>query len=419
MASFVSLTSGFDTKIFCNYGNANAIPANPSGRRRRIIRATTLNMTTVLIVASSSLSLRNFRGPLIEAILARGHKVHACAPALLNDQPTRDWLQIRGVTCHDAVLSRTGLNPLHDLLAFLTFAWLMRRIRPDVFLGYTIKPVIWGLLAARLARVPRRVALVTGLGYAFAGQGAGKRTVIQCLARWLFAMAIRQASLVIFQNPDDPVDLAHQGILPVSMPIQIVNGSGVDLAHFPPMRQPDGPLQFLLIARLLGDKGIREYAQAAAVLSPRWPGVGFHLVGGLDANPSGIGRAEVDGWVRGGHIIWHGELVDVRSALSGCHVFVLPSRYREGTPRTVLEAMAVGRAIITTDTPGCRETVKDGYNGFLIPAGDTGALVRAMERFLEGPDIHLRMGSASHSIALEKYDVHKVNAAMIRAMELD
>lgn len=369
------------------------------------------------IFASFSTSLRNFRGPLIQAMVDRGHQVHVAAPGLHADTTTRDWLVAHGVTCHDAPFARTGLNPLHDLRALVALTRLMRRTRPDLFLGYTIKPVIWGLFAAHFARVPRRVALITGLGYAFTGQAGGKRAIIQRLARALYTQALRRAHLIFFQNPDDPAEMARLGILPAHVPVEIVNGSGVDLAHFPRADLPAGPVQFLLIARLLGDKGIREYAQAAAALAPHWPGVSFHLVGGLDSNPDGIASTEVEDWVRAGHVIWHGALDDVRPALAAAHVYVLPS-YREGTPRTVLEAMATGRAIITTDAPGCRETVTDGHNGFLIPVRDTDALTHAMELFLADPELALRMGAASHSVAMEKYDVHKVNAAMIRAMEL-
>ncbi|MCH8467857.1 MAG: glycosyltransferase family 4 protein [Roseinatronobacter sp.] len=372
---------------------------------------------TFLILASSPRSLCNFRGSLIEAILARGHTVHACAPGLLSDQPTRDWLEARGVTCHDAPFARTGLNPISDLRALLHLTRLMRRVRPDVCLGYTIKPVIWGLLAARLVRVPRRVALITGLGYAFTGQASGKRAVIQHIARRLYKLALRGAHMIVFQNHDDPADMSRHGILPRSVPVEVVNGSGVDLAAFPPRDLPDGPIQFLLIARLLGDKGIREYAAAAAMLAPRWPGVGFHLVGGLDPNPDGIARDEVEGWVRAGHMIWHGPLDEVRAALAACHVYVLPS-YREGTPRTVLEAMATGRAIITTDAPGCRETVEDGQNGFLVSVRDCAALAGVMERFLVTPGLVARMGAASRGVAAEKYDLHKVNTAMLRALRL-
>lgn len=371
----------------------------------------------ILIVAGLASSLRNFRGTLIKEMISRGYEVDVAASGVRQDPATLEWLNAVGATAHDIDLARSGTSPTTDLRSLLQLYRLMRKIRPNLFLGYTIKPVIWGLLAARLARVPRRVALITGLGYAFTGQAGGKRAIITALARGLYALALRQAHLVFFQNPDDPADMARQRILPVTVPFTIVNGSGVDRKHFPRVEQPEGPVQFLLIARLLGEKGIREYAQAAATLAPRWPGTGFHLVGGFDPNPDGIDRGEVEGWVRSGHILWHGELTDVRPALAAAHVVVLPS-YREGTPRSLLEAMATGRAIITADAPGCRETVADGQNGFLIPTRDAPALARAMERFLTDPQLTARMGEVSYSMAVEKYDVHKVNAAMLAAMGL-
>jgi len=176
-------------------------------------------------------------------------------------------------------------------------------------------------------------------------------------------------------------------------------------------------VRFLLIARLLRDKGIREYAEAAAHLRQAHPDAEFHLVGPHDSNPEAIGEAEVLAWQRAGQIIWHGRLDDVRPAIAAAGVYVLPS-YREGTPRSVLEAMSMGRPVITTDAPGCRETVEDGVNGYLVPVRDADALAAAMERFLVDPDLVRRMGARSRAIAVEKYDVHKVNAVMLEAMGL-
>lgn len=374
-------------------------------------------MKTILVTASYSPSLVNFRGPLIVALRGRGHQVHACAPGLLDDTSTREKLERGGVVCHDVPLSRTGLSPVKDLRALFSLVGLMRRVRPDVYLGYTIKPVIWGLLAARMAGVPKRVALITGLGYAFSGKASGRRGVVQRIARALYAKALRAAHLVFFQNPDDKADFERFGLLQSTTPIKIVNGSGVDIDHFAATRFPEGGTKFLLIARLLGDKGIREYVAAAQRLKAQWPQAEFHLVGGLDPNPEGISRAEVTGWADAGHIIWHGPLDDVRAAIEQSHVYVLPS-YREGTPRTVLEAMAMGRPIVTTDAPGCRETVEDGLNGFLVEPRDVDTLVSAMQRFLADPDLVVEMGAASRRIAEEKYDVNKVNASMIEAMDL-
>ena len=197
--------------------------------------------------------------------------------------------------------------------------------------------------------------------------------------------------------------------------MKIVNGSGIDTQQFEPAPFPDGPTRFLLIARLLGDKGIREYVAAAGKIRALGWDAGFHIVGGLDSNPDGIAAAEVASWTQGGIIDWHDTVSDVRPHIAAAHVYVLPS-YREGTPRTVLEAMAMGRPIVTSDAPGCRETVRDGVNGFLVPPRDTGALVEAMLKFLEDPSLIGRMGSESRRYVVEKYDVDKVNASMLEVI---
>ncbi len=232
-----------------------------------------------------------------------------------------------------------------------------------------------------------------------------------------YGRALRRSTLVFFQNPDDRADFTALGLLPPAVPGVIVNGSGVDTAAFAPAPFPSGPLRFLLIARLLGDKGIREYAKAAEALRRTYPDAEFHLVGGHDPNPDAIPLAEVAGWQDAGHILWHGALTDVRPAIAAAHVYVLPS-YREGTPRTVLEAMAMGRPVITTDVPGCRETIVDGESGFMVPVRDTEALTQAMQRFLADPGLVPTMGALARIRAVEKYDVHAVNAVMMAAMGL-
>jgi glycosyltransferase involved in cell wall biosynthesis len=201
----------------------------------------------------------------------------------------------------------------------------------------------------------------------------------------------------------------------------VVNGSGVDVASFTvrplPAAALSGAVRFLFIGRLLGDKGVREYAQAARLLKRSHPQVQCALVGWIDSNPNAITQAELDGWVADGSIEFLGRLADVRPAIEACSVYVLPS-YREGTPRTVLEAMAMGRAIVTTDAPGCRETVVHGDNGFLVPVQDAEALAQAMRRFIEEPDLQTSMGARARKIAEDKYDVHKVNAVMLAGMGL-
>lgn len=372
----------------------------------------------ILILGSLSSSLKNFRGAFIETLLARGHRVDAAAPELLKDSQTRDWLREIGAQPHDVSLARTGLNPYADIKLLGQLRGLIRQLKPDIFLGYTIKPVIWGVLAASFARVPTRVALITGLGYAFTGKGTGRRRWVQRIARHLYAFALSRATLILFQNEDDRDDFKRMGIISGKVPTGVVNGSGVDTAHFAKVALPDTPITFLLIARLLGDKGIREYAKAAMHLRKTHPQARFELVGGLDSNPDGIAQEEVEGWHQAGIINWAGELSDVRPAIAASHVYVLPS-YREGTPRTILEAMAAGRPIITSDAPGCRQTVEAGVNGFLVPVGDVNGLQQAMAKFLNDPSLIAPMGEQSRRIAEEKYDVHKVNASILAAIGLD
>lgn len=371
----------------------------------------------ISIHAGLASSLINFRGPLVKTLCDVGYDVHAIAPELLSDEKTRSQLESWGVTVHELRLHRAGINPLKDVVTFFDYVRLLRKIRPDVTLGYTIKPVIYGNLAAWLTRLPLRFALITGLGYAFTGEATGKRKLIQHLARSLYSQALKRCKKVFFQNPDDEALFRQLGLVPSSVHTQVVNGSGVDTEQFALVELPDGSPVFLLIARLLGDKGVREYVQAARKVRREYAQARFVLVGSLDPNPDSISKAELDGWVEEGVIEYPGRLDDVRPAIAASTVYVLPS-YREGTPRTVLEAMSMGRAIITTDAPGCRETVIEGENGFLVPIKDADALAKAMIRFIEQPELIASMGKRSREIAEQKYDVEIVNRQMLEGMGL-
>lgn len=369
----------------------------------------------IVILAGFARSLINFRGPLVKALCDVGLEVHAVAPGLHNDLETRRQLEAWGVVIHDVAMQRTGTNPIKDVGALRSLHRLFREIQPDAMLGYTIKPVIYGTLVAWLARVPKRYALITGLGYAFTGEAKGKRALVQRLVRSLYRQALRRADLTFFQNPDDEALFRQLGLLDSGANTLVVNGSGIDTARFEQAPLPKDIPSFLLIARLLGDKGVREYVAAAARVRERHPDAVFRLVGDIDANPDSVTCQELDGWIATAHIEYLGKLDDVRPAIAESSIYVLPS-YREGTPRTVLEAMAMGRAIITTDAPGCRETVVEGENGFLVPVKSVDALVSAMERFILEPELVARMGQRSREIAEEKYDVHKVNQVMLKAM---
>lgn len=372
--------------------------------------------TRFLLIASLAESLINFRGPLIIALQARGVQVHVAAPDLPQTSPIRLALQATGVVVHEVAMRRTGTNPAADLRTIWDLWRLMREIRPEYVLGYTIKPVTYGSVAAWLAGVPRRFALITGLGYAF--QGEGRRSRLQALVHRLYALALAHVHTVFFQNPDDEALFRQRKLVKSDARTCLVNGTGVDLSAFDVVTLPPGPPCFLLIARLLGDKGVHEYAQAAKRIRRAHPDVRCLLVGWIDTNPNSIGQHELDAWVADGTLDFLGRLDDVRSAIARSSVYVLPS-YREGTPRTVLEAMAMGRAVITTDAPGCRETVVHGDNGLLVPVKSVDALEQAMLKFIEDEGLAQRMGKRSRRMAELKYDVHQVNVTMLREMGIE
>ena len=370
----------------------------------------------VVVLGSYAPSLINFRGALIEEMVAAGHTVVGCAPGLHAE--VAQALAARGAAYHPVALRRTGLNPLLDAWSVLRLAEVLRRLRPDLLFAYTSKPVIYGAMAARLARVPAVFALISGLGYAFVEGGGAARHLMRRLIGSLYRTSLRRADGVFFQNPDDLADFRRMAIIGERHRAIRVNGSGVDTEHYGFSSPRLEPPTFLLIARLLKDKGILEFVEAARQLRARHPQARFRLLGPLDSNPAAIPKSELERWRAEGVVEYLGEVADVRPHLSDATAFVLPSAYREGIPRTLLEAMATGRALITTDTPGCRDTVLPGENGFLVPARDAGALAEALERFVVQPDLAVTFGRRSRALAEERFDVRKVNAVMLEAMGL-
>ena len=369
----------------------------------------------VAIIGSHAHYLVNFRGALMQAIGAFGHKVSALAPDF--DAGTRAELSAIGVQPIDISLSRTGINPVRDVRGIVGLYGQMRRLNPDVVLSCAIKPVIYGTLAAALARVPRRFALIPGLGYAFSEGGSPRDRIVQTTAQQLYRIALRRAEAIFMQNPDDADEFVARRIVSREK-IVPVNGSGIDLAAWPLMDLPGPPVTFALAARLLGAKGVREYVAAARQVKAKYPEVRFLLLGGLDSNPSAIAKAEVESWVTDGVVEWPGH-VDVRPWLAQTSVYVLPSYYREGVPRSTQEAMAAGRPVITTDAPGCRETVIAGENGFLVPPREVDSLAAAMLSFVENPRQIARMGRHSRRLAEERFDVRAINERMLSVMGLD
>ncbi|WP_335962808.1 glycosyltransferase family 4 protein [Acinetobacter haemolyticus] len=376
-----------------------------------------------LIISSFLPSVLNFRGKLLEAIHQQGYEIHIIAPDIALFKTEQQKLEGLGYYIHEVPMQRTGTNPVADLKTLGSMYTLIKKIKPDYVLSYTIKPVIYGTLAAWLAKVPNRYALITGLGYAFQNvETQTKRSIFQKLVHGLYQQALSRSHKAFFQNPDDLKLFQDLKLLNTHTPTVVVNGSGVNVADFNVLPLPltadqKIKISFLLIARLLVDKGVREYAEAAKIIKHKYPHVEFNLVGWIDENPAAIQQSELDTWIADARLKYWGKLSDVRPAIAQSSIYVLPS-YREGTPRTVLEAMAMGRPIITTDAPGCRETVIQGENGFLVEVRSVTSLVDAMQEFINKPELIEQMGQRSREIALNKYDVHQVNRHMMQEMGL-
>jgi glycosyltransferase involved in cell wall biosynthesis len=381
----------------------------------------------VLVAGGIAKSFLNFRRPLLTELVRRGYEVHGCAGEA--DAQTLEAICAMGVIFHPAAVDRTGSNPLHDLRYFRELVSLMRHIRPAVVMAYTHKPVIFASLAARCCGVTQCFPLITGLGYPFMDPHSLRHRVVQEVVVVLYKAALRGTRTVFFQNSDDPELFRNKGLLTQRNRVVIVAGSGVPLDDYPFCPPSTTPLRFLLMGRLLRDKGIAEYVEAARLLKRRHPDVQVDILGRLDTNSAGLTAEDVRAWSRDGIVNYHEAVVDVRPFIEKASVYVLPS-YREGMPRTVLEAMSMGRPIITTAAPGCRETVEEaqpsreapallkGTNGFLVPIKDVGALACAMEQFIQNPQWVAPMGLASRRFAEQKFDVRKVNAVLLSEMGL-
>lgn len=367
----------------------------------------------ISIIGAYPPSLLTFRKELIKAFKEKG-----CLVTSMSSKPSSDELSeiLKISDKHvDYSISRNGLNPLGDFKTLLDLFRAFKVTQPDLILAYTIKPIIWGGIASRFIKKPSFFALVTGLGFAF--QSGGKlKNILVFLVKNLYRFALKNSKAVIFQNPDNMKVFVEQGIVPENK-CYLVNGSGVDLEHYSAEPLPSKPV-FLLVARLLGDKGIREYAAASEVVKRKYPNAVFNLVGPEDPSPDGIELSEIMHFHEQGYLHYYGEAKDVRPFIKECSIFVLPS-YHEGMPRTVLEAMAMRRPILTTDVPGCRETVLNGKNGWLIPKTDVQALADKMIWFIENQSQWCRMSEASYELAKNKFDVHKVNKELLKIMAIE
>lgn len=372
----------------------------------------------ILIVSSELFSLINFRSSLIKHLVKKGHKVTALYPKDKNNiENLTQELRDIGVIFKSYYLSRVGLNPIKDYLSYRSICYIIKEYMPNIIIAYTAKPVIYVGMAIRHFPKIRFFPLITGLGYGFIEGDEIKRKLIKKLMIFLYKVGLKKAFSIIFQNFDDRKLFYDLKIVSKNISTHIINGSGVDLKLFPYSPLPKKPI-FLMLARLLIDKGVREYAEAARIIKAQFPNAIFQLAGRLDSNPSSISSKELEFWIKEGYINYLGEISSIQEIVAQCKFYVLPS-YREGTPRSVLEALATGRPIITTDTPGCRETVSHGKNGLLIPPKNYLLLANAMIELLNKPDHKIQhMAKESYIMAKDKFDVEKVNKDILNILNI-
>lgn len=369
---------------------------------------------TVLVLGGVAESLWNFRGPLIEQLVAENIRVTAAAGQMDGNHKKR--VEALGATVIDVPVERTGTNPLADLRLLWRLIATMRRLKPDVFLGYTVKPVVFGTIAARMAGVKHRVAMIEGLGFAFneSPEAAG---MVGKVVRALYRFALRFSDKVVFLNEDDRGQFVSQGYVTERQAV-LIDGTGVNIEKFRPEPLPtDGPFTFGLIARLIYEKGLRVYVDAARVVRKSYPDTRFMLAGPFESGPGGATPEEVESW--SDVVDYLGTISDVPAFLQACHVFVLPSYYREGVPRTILEAMSMGRPVIVSDGPGCRVTVQEAYgNGLLVRPRDSNELADAMSWMIENRHSLEKMGQAGRQLVLDRFEERRVTEALIEKARL-
>lgn len=363
-----------------------------------------------ILVSPKNRTSYNFRGDLIKKIISLGYEVVVTGP----NRDNADKIEELGARFVEIPMNKNGVNPVHDLKYFFALKKLFKTEKPDCVLGYTSKPVIFGSIAAKMANVPNISAMITGAGYAFTAKST-KAKIIRFVMTLLYKAAFKCADTVIFQNPDDKQQFVNEKLVRESKCV-LVNGSGVNLDKFPKAPFPE-TITFFMLSRVMYSKGIREYLSACEIVKERHPEVRFMLLGACEGIQDSIAPEVLEAYVNRGIIEHFGETDRVADYYKQCSVYVLPS-YREGTPRTVLEAMSMGRPIITTDAPGCRETVIDGKTGFLVPIQNANAIAEKMFEFINHPELVAQMGNESLAYCKKKFDVNVVNENMCSYMKI-
>ncbi|WP_302142670.1 glycosyltransferase family 4 protein [Halomonas alkalicola] len=368
----------------------------------------------IMFIGTGVSSILGFRRTLMEKLLADGHRVFALVEGYTAEEERR--VRAMGVVPMDYARDSTGRIIRNPLSALLRMVSAIRRVQPDTVFSYFAKPVVLGTWAAALAGVRHRIGMLEGLGYYFS-ERPGRRSLARRAVKWtqlgLFHLSVPLLDTLVLLNPDDRKDLIDRYRVRARDPF-VLGGIGLRLEEFPRSPPPTAPVVFIFVGRLLAEKGINNFLDAAEIVASRHPEVRFVVLGRFDSGRTeGVDPERFKDLQGRGVIEYPGKVDNVLEWLTNASVFVLPSWYREGVPRSTQEAMSVGRAVITTDSPGCRETVIDGQNGLLVPPDDTPALVAAMGHFIEHPEAIVAMGARSRELAEAHYDADRVDALLI------
>ncbi len=364
-----------------------------------------------LIIGSRTKMHINFRGDLIKEISDKGYEVVTICP----QTGYEEQLKILGSRFIEVYNKKDKISPLDNIKYFISLYRIIKKEKPDKLLAYTIKPVIFGCIAAKMAGVKEIYSLITGLGFVYTVNNI-KTKIIRIFTSIGYKEAFKCCKKVIFQNKEDRDKLVNEKYLKIEK-AEVVDGSGVNMDRFKFSNLPNN-MNFLMIARMLKSKGVKEYFEAARIIKEKYKNVKFTFIGAADSKQDEISKKDLKEYQDNNIVDYYDEVDDVRKFIEECSVFVLPSYYREGIPRSILEALSVGRPIITTNSVGCRETVLDEKNGFLIEPRNIEELVDKMEYCIKNKEQLKEMGKSSYEYCKNRFDVHIINNNMLKIMDI-